>query len=132
MEEGCEPSSLIEPKHLISSLAPTASALPSANRFLTTPRGAPRLFGIPTITRGDTRRFASVGRPGTASDLNWGCRNKTLDLGMDALPTKEGEMVAVLLVKPTSPTYQQMEGLQTGRGEGLLIISSAAARAVHA
>jgi len=33
--------------------------------------------------------------PGTAADLNWGARNRTLDLGMDALPTVEGEMVAV-------------------------------------
>ena len=35
--------------------------------------------------------------PGTAPDLNWGFRNASLGLGMDALPTKEGEMVAVLL-----------------------------------
>jgi len=49
--------------------------------------------------------------PGTAADLNWGARNRTLDLGMDALPTVEGEMVAVLLVKPSSPVYDRLERL---------------------
>ena len=51
--------------------------------------------------------------PGTSSDLNWGCRNRTLDLGMDALPTVDGEMVAVLLFKPGSAAYKVIEGLQT-------------------
>ena len=51
--------------------------------------------------------------PGTASDLNWGCRNTTIDLGMDALPTAEGEMVAVLLFKPGTPTYERIEQLAT-------------------
>jgi hypothetical protein len=37
---------------------------------------------------------------GTAADLNWGYQNKSLGLGMDALPTMEGEMVGVLLFKP--------------------------------
>ena len=62
--------------------------------------------------------------PGTAADLNWGCRNGTLDLGMDALPTKEGEMVAVLLVKPSSPAYGAMEGLSSG-AEARAFLSSA-------
>ena len=51
---------------------------------------------------------------GTASDLNWGCRNASIDLGMDALPTMEGEMVAVLLVKPDTPVYKTIEGLSSG------------------
>jgi len=51
--------------------------------------------------------------PGTSSDLNWGCRNTSIDLGMDALPTKEGEMVAVLLFKPGTPTYDAIERLAT-------------------
>lgn len=41
---------------------------------------------------------------GTSSDLNWGYRNASLDLGMDALPTREGEMIAVLLFKPGART----------------------------
>jgi kynurenine 3-monooxygenase len=51
--------------------------------------------------------------PGTASDLNWGARNKALELGMDALPTMEGEMVAVLLCKPGSPVYDRVSNLGT-------------------
>mgnify|MGYP002630266022 CR=1 FL=1 len=48
---------------------------------------------------------------GTASDLNWGYRNTSLDLGMDALPTKEGSMVGVLLFKPSSPIHREMEAM---------------------
>ena len=33
---------------------------------------------------------------------------------MDALPTKEGEMVGVLLFKPGTPVYQTIEGLADG------------------
>lgn len=40
---------------------------------------------------------------GTASDLNWGCRNKSLELGMDALPTMEGNMyVCAVLDLPST------------------------------
>ena len=48
---------------------------------------------------------------GTSSDLNWGYRNKTLELGMDALPTMEGEMVAVLLTKPGTDGYRRIDAL---------------------
>ena len=51
--------------------------------------------------------------PGTAADLNWGARNKELDLGIDALPTAEGEMVAVLLFRPTSPIHDRIEQLRS-------------------
>jgi kynurenine 3-monooxygenase len=51
--------------------------------------------------------------PGSATDLNWGYRNASLGLGMDALPTMEGEMVAVLLFKPGSAVYGTIEGLRT-------------------
>ena len=50
---------------------------------------------------------------GTASDLNWGASNRSLGLGMDALPTKEGEMVAVLLFKPGTPAYDRVEALSS-------------------
>ncbi len=50
---------------------------------------------------------------GTSADLNWGGRNASLGLGMDALPTKEGEMVAVLLFKPGSKAYDTIDGLET-------------------
>ncbi|EOD04327.1 hypothetical protein EMIHUDRAFT_250583 [Emiliania huxleyi CCMP1516] len=66
----------------------------------------------------------TFGGAGHGRDLNWGCRNGTLDLGMDALPTKEGEMVAVLLVKPSSPAYGAMEGLSSG-AEARAFLSSA-------
>ena len=49
--------------------------------------------------------------PGTASDLNWGFQNASAGLGMDALPTKEGEMVAVLLFKPDSPIADRLASL---------------------
>ena len=52
--------------------------------------------------------------PGTAADLNWGFRNASLGLGMDALPTREGEMVAVLLFRPGSKVYDLIEGLESG------------------
>ena len=126
MEEGCEPSSLIEPKHF--DLVVGADGVRSAVRESLSDDST---RSTKTIRYPDNneRRYKTLplhpsAVPGTASDLNWGCRNKTLDLGMDALPTKEGEMVAVLLVKPTSPTYQQMEGLQTG-GEAKAFLSSA-------
>lgn len=48
---------------------------------------------------------------GTPVDLNWGFQNKTLGLGMDALPTAEGEMVAVLLFKPDSAVAHTIEEL---------------------
>jgi len=51
---------------------------------------------------------------GTASDLNWGLQNKSKGLGMDALPTKEGEMVAVLLFKPDSPVSVEIDNLSSG------------------
>ena len=51
--------------------------------------------------------------PGTPTDLNWGFRNASLGLGMDALPTREGEMVAVLLFKPGSEVYDTIESLRT-------------------
>eukprot|EP00747_Dinoflagellata_sp_TGD_P082605 gnl/TRDRNA2_/TRDRNA2_161754_c1_seq2.p1 gnl/TRDRNA2_/TRDRNA2_161754_c1~~gnl/TRDRNA2_/TRDRNA2_161754_c1_seq2.p1 ORF type:complete len:243 (-),score=30.44 gnl/TRDRNA2_/TRDRNA2_161754_c1_seq2:55-783(-) len=41
-------------------------------------------------------------------------QNKTLELGMDALPTKEGEMVGVLLFRPGSPVYSQIENFESG------------------
>jgi len=50
---------------------------------------------------------------GTASDLNWGCRNKSLELGMDALPTMEGNMVAVLLFRPGSEVCATIESLSS-------------------
>ena len=49
--------------------------------------------------------------PGTSADLNWGYRNTSLDLGMDALPTMEGEMVAVVLTKPGTAGYEQLNAL---------------------
>ena len=52
--------------------------------------------------------------PGTAADLNWGYRNVSLELGMDALPTKEGEMVAVILTKPGTAGYERIEALKDG------------------
>mmetsp|Transcript_20579 Transcript_20579/g.46211 ORF Transcript_20579/g.46211 Transcript_20579/m.46211 type:complete len:556 (+) Transcript_20579:66-1733(+) len=51
--------------------------------------------------------------PGTRADLNWGAGNPATGLGMDALPTKEGEMVGVLLFKPDMPVYERIEGLKT-------------------
>lgn len=51
--------------------------------------------------------------PGTAADLNWSGGNKTLNLQMEALPTKEGEMVGVLLLRPGSPIYNQIEDLKS-------------------
>jgi len=59
--------------------------------------------------------------PGTPTDLNWGARNKKLGLGMDALPTAEGEMVSVLLFKPDSPIYKRIETLPSAQAaRGLL------------
>jgi 2-polyprenyl-6-methoxyphenol hydroxylase-like FAD-dependent oxidoreductase len=51
--------------------------------------------------------------PGTPTDLNWGFRNASAGLGMDALPTLEGEMVAVLLFKPGSPVSRRLAALET-------------------
>ncbi|KAH8075607.1 FAD binding protein [Aureococcus anophagefferens] len=51
--------------------------------------------------------------PGTPTDLNWGFRNASAGLGMDALPTLEGEMVAVLLFKPDSPVSRRLAALET-------------------
>lgn len=51
---------------------------------------------------------------GTSPDLNWGSQNKSLGLGMDALPTMEGEMVAVLLFKPETPVRKTIESLSSG------------------
>ena len=51
---------------------------------------------------------------GTPVDLNWGYQNKSLGLGMDALPTKEGEMVGVLLFKPGSDVYETVNALKDG------------------
>ncbi|KAH8051297.1 FAD binding protein [Aureococcus anophagefferens] len=47
-----------------------------------------------------------------ADDLNWGFRNGPRP-GMDALPTLEGEMVAVLLFKPDSPVSRRLAALET-------------------
>ena len=41
-------------------------------------------------------------------------QNRTLELGMDALPTMEGEMVGVLLFKPGSRASEAVEGLADG------------------
>ena len=51
---------------------------------------------------------------GTPCDLNWGYQNKSLGLGMDALPTMEGEMVGVLLFKPGSKVYETVNDLKDG------------------
>ena len=52
---------------------------------------------------------------GTRTDLGWGCRNKTLELGMDALPTKEGTMVGVLLFKPESEASERLEQMEDAK-----------------
>mmetsp|Transcript_66994 Transcript_66994/g.160524 ORF Transcript_66994/g.160524 Transcript_66994/m.160524 type:complete len:571 (+) Transcript_66994:70-1782(+) len=51
--------------------------------------------------------------PGTRHDLNWGAGNPGSGLGLDALPTKEGEMVGVLLFKPDTPIYDSISGLKS-------------------
>ena len=43
-------------------------------------------------------------------------QNRTLELGMDALPTMEGEMVGVLLFKPRSEAYHAIEALRDADG----------------
>jgi len=48
---------------------------------------------------------------GTDADLNWGYQNKTLGLGMDALPTLEGQMVGVLLFKPGDAVAATVDAL---------------------
>lgn len=48
---------------------------------------------------------------GTDADLNWGYTNKSLGLGMDALPTLEGQMVGVLLFKPESAVAKTVDAL---------------------
>lgn len=51
--------------------------------------------------------------PGTRADLNWGAGNRDMRLGMDALPTKEGGLVGVLLLVPGSTGFQRVEQLQS-------------------
>ena len=38
-----------------------------------------------------------------------------MEVGVDALPTKEGTMVAVLLVKPATTAYKQLQSLANGQ-----------------
>ena len=63
-----------------------------------------------------TIQFHPSAVAGTASDLNWGYSNKTLELGMDALPTMEGvrpglsdpyPCVAGSLRRPPQPSTAQ-------------------------
>lgn len=61
------------------------------------------------------RRYRTISMRGdaAASDLNWGFRNASADLGMDALPTREGGHVAVLLFRPGSPVATALESAET-------------------
>eukprot|EP00427_Karlodinium_veneficum_P068190 CAMPEP_0169310822 /NCGR_PEP_ID=MMETSP1017-20121227/3175_1 /TAXON_ID=342587 /ORGANISM="Karlodinium micrum, Strain CCMP2283" /LENGTH=467 /DNA_ID=CAMNT_0009404491 /DNA_START=110 /DNA_END=1513 /DNA_ORIENTATION=+ len=51
---------------------------------------------------------------GTPTNMSWEASNKTKGFGMNALPTKEGEMAAVILFKPGSPVSKEIEALATG------------------
>lgn len=51
--------------------------------------------------------------PGTRHDLNWGAANTSIDLRMEALPTKEGQMVAVLLFRPGTQVYERIESIRS-------------------
>eukprot|EP00316_Scyphosphaera_apsteinii_P011637 CAMPEP_0119302456 /NCGR_PEP_ID=MMETSP1333-20130426/4042_1 /TAXON_ID=418940 /ORGANISM="Scyphosphaera apsteinii, Strain RCC1455" /LENGTH=428 /DNA_ID=CAMNT_0007304807 /DNA_START=99 /DNA_END=1382 /DNA_ORIENTATION=+ len=53
--------------------------------------------------------------PGISADLNWGYYNRTADLGLDALPTKEGRMVSVMLVRPGTAVSTRIQTLRDAR-----------------
>ena len=116
-EEGCELDGLIEDDRVQSyDLVVGADGVRSAVRESLSLYGNTRTvrFEDKNERRYKTLPLHPSAVAGTASDLNWGCRNASIDLGMDALPTMEGEMVAVLLVKPDTPVYKTIEGLSSG------------------
>ena len=116
-EEGCELDGLIEDDRVQSyDLVVGADGVRSAVRESLSLYGNTRTvrFEDKNERRYKTLPLHPSAVAGTASDLNWGCRNASIDLGMDALPTMEGEMVAVLLVKPDTPVYKTIEGLASG------------------
>ena len=115
--EGCELDGLIEDDRVQSyDLVVGADGVRSAVRESLSLYGNTRTvrFEDKNERRYKTLPLHPSAVAGTASDLNWGCRNASIDLGMDALPTMEGEMVAVLLVKPDTPVYKTMQELSSG------------------
>ena len=96
-EEGCELDGLIEDDRVQSyDLVVGADGVRSAVRESLSLYGNTRTvrFEDKNERRYKTLPLHPSAVAGTASDLNWGCRNASIDLGMDALPTMEGEKSA--------------------------------------